>query len=87
MLSWGPIRERHDPPRGATRSSVDAFMDSWVDWREACEDVRDAYERWGRAQAPERGLAFLSYHAALGREEQAALVHAMTTERLRAAEQ
>jgi len=91
MLSWGPIRDRQHPPRGgsprgASRSTVDAFMDSWVCWREACEDVRSAYERWGRAEAPERALAFLSYRAALGREEQAARVHAMSTERVLAGE-
>ena len=57
-------------------------MDSWVCWREACEDVRSAYERWGGAEPVQRGLAFENYRAALEREEQAALIHAISTSRL-----
>ena len=89
MLSWGPIRRRYLAPRGsrpASCSVVEAFMDSWVCWREACEDVRSAYERWGSATGAERALAFQSFRAALGREEQAALVHAGSTHRLLAGE-
>ena len=68
------------------RSTVDEFMDSWVCWREACEDVRSAYDRWDKSEPPQRPLAFESYRAALEREEQAALVHAIWTERVRVAE-
>ena len=78
MLSWGPIRPRHDRmpgPQGGARSAVNQFLDSLVCWREACEDVRSAYERWGEAEALERALAFQSYRSALGREEQAAYAH------------
>lgn len=93
MMSWTrrPIDARRRPARGrksqdGTCSAVDGFLDSWVCWREACEDVRSAYERWGTANAPQRALAFESYRAALEREEQAALVHAFSTDRLRAGE-
>jgi hypothetical protein len=65
---------------------VDEFIDSWVCWREACEDLRGAYERWGRAEIPQRALAFESYRAALEREEQAALVHASSTDGLHSRE-
>jgi hypothetical protein len=61
------------------------FMDSWVCWHEACDDVRSAYERWGDCDESERGLAFASYRAALDREDQAARVHSVWTDRLRAA--
>jgi hypothetical protein len=66
-------------------SLVDEFLDSWVSWREACEDVRSAYERWRRSSPPQRGLAFLGYRAALDREEDAARVYSDRTERVRAA--
>jgi hypothetical protein len=61
---------------------VDEFIDSWVCWREACEDLRSAYDRWDRAHAPQRALAFEGYRTALDREEHAALLHAISTDRL-----
>jgi hypothetical protein len=64
---------------------VEDYVDSWVWWREACEDVRSAYERWGSCDESERGHAFASYRAALDREDQAALVHSVWTDRLSAA--
>jgi hypothetical protein len=66
---------------------ADEFLDSWVSWREACEDVRSAYERWGKCETPQRGLAFACYRAALDREDHAATVHSVWTDRLNAAEQ
>jgi hypothetical protein len=62
---------------------VDEFLGSWVSWREACEDVQGAYERWRLALAPQRGLAFASYRAALDREELAARDHAVVAARVR----
>jgi len=64
---------------------VDEFIDSWVCWREACEDVQRAYERWGKCTTSQRVLAFASYRAALDREDQAARVYSVWTERLGAA--
>ena len=63
---------------------VDEFLESWVCWREACEDVGSAYERWRNCEPPQRGLAFVSYRAALDREEEAARMHSVWTERVRA---
>ena len=76
-----------DAPRTAEPPSplVDDFIDSWVCWREACEDVRDAYERWRQCKASQRVLAFASYRAALDREDHAARVYSVRTDRLRAA--
>jgi len=36
-----------------------------VCWREASEDVRNAYRRWADCQPQERGLGFATYRAAL----------------------
>lgn len=66
-------------------SLADEFIDSWVCWREACEDVSSAYDRWATCKAPQRPFAFESYRAALDREEHAARVHLVWTERLQAA--
>jgi hypothetical protein len=52
------------------------FFESYVRWREACEEVRLAYERWDSADRWDRGLAFGAFCAALDREGQAARVHA-----------
>jgi hypothetical protein len=52
------------------------FLDSYVRWREACEEVRLAYERSGTAERADSGLAFAAFCAALDREEHAARVHA-----------
>jgi hypothetical protein len=67
------------------RSLVDELIESWVCWREACEDVRRAYECWGQCRAPQRAVAFGSYRAALDREDQAARVYSMHVGRVREA--
>ena len=69
--------------RKTFRSLVDEFTESWVCWREACEDVRGAYERWGQCKPAQRDLAFASYRAALDREDQAARVYSMFVNRVR----
>jgi hypothetical protein len=67
------------------RSLVDELIGSWVCWREACEDVRRAYECWGRCKAPQRAAAFASYRAALDREDQAARAYSMHVGQVREA--
>jgi hypothetical protein len=60
-----------------SRSSLaDEFLESYVSWLEACEDVRSAYRRWATSTPRQRGLAFAAYRAALDREEYASRVHA-----------
>jgi hypothetical protein len=61
---------------------VDAYIESYVEWREECEDLRGAYHRWAICGRLDRDLAFRAYRAALDREEKAALVHRSTAERL-----
>jgi hypothetical protein len=63
---------------------ADAFVDSWVSWREASEDVRAAYRLWSECAWPERALAFAFYGAALAREEHAASIHSGSAGRVRA---
>lgn len=62
---------------------VDEFVESYVSWREACEDVRAAYERWSASNPPQRTLAYDWYRSALDREEDAARVHSRLAARLR----
>jgi hypothetical protein len=80
--SWSQVQ-----PLGATErrpALADAFVDSWVSWREASEDVRTAYRWWSECARPERALAFAGYRAALDREQQAASIHWDWAERVQA---
>jgi hypothetical protein len=85
-MSWATRGARwRDQPRAATerRSALaDAFVDSWVSWREASADVRAAYRRWSECARSQRALAFAGYRAALDREQQAASVHADWAQRI-----
>ena len=86
-MSW-VVRaaQRQRDARAATerRSRLtDAFLESWVSWREACEDVRRAYRSWSTCARPQRALAFAGYRAALDREQVAASVHADAARRIR----
>ena len=55
---------------------VDEAMDAYVDWREECAGVWDAYERWARAPRIDAAGAFSAYRAALDREECASHAYA-----------
>jgi hypothetical protein len=63
---------------------ADAFVESWVSWREASEDVRAAYRSWSECARSQRALAFASYRAALDREQHAASIHSDCAEHVRA---
>jgi hypothetical protein len=52
---------------------VDSLIDAYVDWREECAALEDAYRRWVTASGPDAGLAFAAYRAGLDREEHACL--------------
>ena len=72
--------------RGVTRKRpsklLDGFLDSYVSWREACEQVRDAYDHWRRSPVSDRGQAYAAYSAALEREGFAADIHSSWATRL-----
>lgn len=61
---------------------VDEAMDGYIEWREECLRVWDAYRRWLSAVRPDTGLAARAYVAALDREERAAEVYAGLISRL-----
>lgn len=50
---------------------VDRLIELYCEWRTACGEVRAAYERFCRACASDRELAFAAYAAALDREQSA----------------
>ena len=56
-------------------------MVAYVDWRQECLAVSDAYGGWAAAEAPATALAFRAYLAALDREERASQVYAGLIER------
>jgi hypothetical protein len=58
------------------RELIDHLMDAYIDWREECITLGDAYERWLNVSVAERSLAFAVYRAALDREQQASSVYA-----------
>ena len=63
---------------------ADAFLESYLCWREACEDVSTAYRAWSASNRQQRGVGFSTYRAALDREECAARVYSHWAERLAA---
>jgi hypothetical protein len=70
------------PRRAGHDLLVDAFIESYVEWREECNELRRAYRRWAACAWPDRDLAFGAYRAALDREEKAASVHEFVSQRL-----
>lgn len=61
---------------------IDAVLASYVCWREECQAVLLAYERWIASDRGERGLAYAAYVAALDGEEHAARTYAHRVERV-----
>jgi hypothetical protein len=64
------------------RRLVDQIVDAYVDWREECTHVWEAYRRWLGAVGVDAVLAFRAYRAALDREERASEVYADLIRRL-----
>jgi hypothetical protein len=54
---------------------LDEATDRYVAWREECDVVRDAYERWTQASGADAARAFAEYQAALDREGHIAQVY------------
>jgi hypothetical protein len=61
---------------------IDRLMDMYVEWREECATVWEAYACWRAAPLAEKAPAFASYRAAVDREEWAAHVYADQVSRL-----
>jgi hypothetical protein len=64
------------------RLSVNAMLESYVDWREESSVVGAAYQLWVDADAREGELAYTGYLAALDREEHAARGYADQVKRV-----
>jgi hypothetical protein len=88
-LKPAPAQRPHDSPPALDAEEfaalVGEFLQSYVFWRESCEDVRAAYEDWASCAPRRRGPAFESYRAALHWEELAAELHSALAARVRAA--
>jgi hypothetical protein len=69
-------------PDGDESARVDAFLDSYVWWREACNDVWSAYWAWLECDSGEGRLRFAAYQSALDREETTAVIHHERARRL-----
>jgi hypothetical protein len=61
---------------------VDSMISAYIDWREACRVVDDAYRSWASATGPSARVAFWPYTAALDAEEWAAEVYASLARRV-----
>jgi hypothetical protein len=55
---------------------VDGLIEAYVNWREACLRVSDAYVSWASETRPGATSAFGSYMEALEQEERAAEIYA-----------
>jgi hypothetical protein len=58
------------------RQMVDDALHSYLEWRQQCAAVWDAYGRWASAASEDKLPAYAAYQAALDREEAAANVYA-----------
>jgi hypothetical protein len=61
---------------------VDAAVDAYVEWREECVAVWDAWGRWKIAPLADARLAFAAYTTALELEQRASAVYARATARV-----
>jgi hypothetical protein len=66
-------------------SLIDAAFDAYLEWREECASVWDAYGCWRGADTREARATFWAYRAALEREEEAARNYALLVGQIRAA--
>ena len=77
-------RLRPNPDERLRRKNalIDEAIDRYVEWREECAAVYDAYSNWTNAPTEETELPFAAYSAALDREQSAATVYGRAVERL-----
>jgi hypothetical protein len=67
---------------GLHRLAIDDLLEGYVSWREECQSVRLAYDRWTASERGDRRLAYAVYIEALDREEHAALAYAHHVDRV-----
>jgi hypothetical protein len=64
------------------RRLVTAAMDAYLDWRDECAGVSDAYRLWADADEADVASAWWAYEAALDREERASSVYDEAVQRI-----
>ena len=77
------LRPDRDAQLKRKNALIDQAMERYVEWREECATVSDAYASWTNAPTEETDLPFAAYTAALDREQSAATVYGRALERLR----
>jgi hypothetical protein len=81
VLGIRAVRPDREEPPGQS-ALVDQAMERYVEWREECAAVNDAYANWTHAPMEEADLPFVAYSAALDREQSAATVYGRALKRL-----
>jgi hypothetical protein len=64
------------------RRMVNAAMDAYLDWRDECAGVSDAYRLWADADEADVAPAWWAYEAALDREERASSLYDEAVQRI-----
>jgi hypothetical protein len=64
------------------RQLVDKAIEAYVDWREACIWVTDAYLVWSRQRGTNAAVTFDGYTAALDHEQRTAARYARVLDRV-----
>jgi hypothetical protein len=75
-------RPDHDELLRRKNALIDEAMERYVEWREECQGVEDAYANWSSAPPEEGELPHAAYGAALDREQSAATVYGRALLRL-----
>jgi hypothetical protein len=57
--------------RSQRQRQVNDAMDAYLEWRQQCNAVWDAYSYWAAGRASDAALRYSEYSAALDREERA----------------
>ena len=60
---------------------IDDVLAAYLDWREACASLHDAYRHWSQSEVRDRQRGFLVYSAALDQEQRACAVYAEVARR------
>jgi hypothetical protein len=77
------FRPHRDARLRRKNALIDEAIDRYVEWREECAAVYDAYANWTNAPMEEADLPFVAYSAALDREQSAAKVYGRAVDRIR----
>ena len=66
---WLPDEGKSPMTNAIDKTLIDQAIGAYIEWREACFAVQDAYDRWARARSADNVLAFLDYAIALDRRK------------------